>query len=161
MLAQGECVYDKRWSQTFKQERYQLRIIKFCSYIQKKWNHSQIILWPYKAKMGVCNCSMFCWALLYVQSSYATILMGRERERESWLLCFVWLPGASWLMCGSSSRCHGFVCKLWIGISWSYSLFLTYIYNPFSINLNLSTALTALVTPFCVFYRQFYMIFYN
>ena len=26
--------------------------------------------------------------------------------RESWLLCFVCLPGVSWWMCGSSLRCH-------------------------------------------------------
>ena len=51
--------------------------------------------------MGVCNCSMFCCALLYVYSSFAIILMGkRERERElvdllslsSWCLVIdVWL----------------------------------------------------------------------
>ena len=26
--------------------------------------------------------------------------------RESWLLCLVCLPGVSWWLCGSSSRCH-------------------------------------------------------
>ena len=28
--------------------------------------------------VGVCNCSMFCCTLLYVHSSIAIILMGRE-----------------------------------------------------------------------------------
>ena len=34
--------------------------------------------------------------------------------REPPLLCFVCLPGVSWVFCGSSSRCHGFVCSLWL-----------------------------------------------
>ena len=34
---------------------------------------------------------MFCCTLLYVQSSFAIILMGK---RESWLLCLVGLPVA-------------------------------------------------------------------
>ena len=44
----------------------------------------------------------------------------RERERESWLLCLVCLPGVSLLLCGYFSQCHGFVCSLWL---W-YSLYL-------------------------------------
>ena len=28
--------------------------------------------------MGVCNCSMFCYTLLYVHSSFAIILMGQR-----------------------------------------------------------------------------------
>ena len=43
------------------------------------------------ARLGVCNCSMFCCTLLYVYSSIAIILMGRE----SWLLCLICLPGVS------------------------------------------------------------------
>ena len=35
--------------------------------------------------MGLCNCSTFCCALLYVLSSYAIILM-EERELVTWLL---------------------------------------------------------------------------
>ena len=37
--------------------------------------------------------------------------------------CFVCLPGVSWLLCGSSSRYHGFVCSLWL---WYYLIILTY-----------------------------------
>ena len=33
------------------------------------------------------------------------------------------LYGVSWLLCGSSSRCHGFVCSLWL---WYFLIILTY-----------------------------------
>ena len=44
--------------------------------------------------MGVCNCSMFCFALLYVHSSIAIILMGKRRlvallNLSSWCLMMV------------------------------------------------------------------------
>ena len=38
------------------------------------------------------NCSMFCYGLLCVHSSFAIILMGK---RENWLLCLVCFPGVS------------------------------------------------------------------
>ena len=47
--------------------------------------------------MGVCNCSMFCCALLYVHSSIAIILMGKKElvaliNLSSWCLVMVeWL----------------------------------------------------------------------
>ena len=47
--------------------------------------------------MGVCNCSMFCCALLYVHSSIAIILMGKRElvallSLSSWcLVTVVWL----------------------------------------------------------------------
>ena len=34
--------------------------------------------------------------------------------RMSWLLCLICLPGVSWWLSGSSSRCHGVVCGLWL-----------------------------------------------
>ena len=52
---------------------------------------------------------LFCCVLLYIHSSFAVILMGK-RELVA-LLC---LPGVSGLLCGSSSRCHRFVCNLWL-----------------------------------------------
>ena len=68
--------------------------------------------------VGVCNCSMFCCTLLYVHSSIAIILMGK-RELVAFLnlssLCLVWLSG-------SSSRCHGVVCGLWL---WYFLIILT------------------------------------
>ena len=44
--------------------------------------------------MGVCNCSMFCWTLLYVHSSIAIILMGKIEliallNLSSWCLVMV------------------------------------------------------------------------
>ena len=44
--------------------------------------------------MGVCNCSMFCYMLLYVQSSIAIILMGKREliallNLSSWCLVMV------------------------------------------------------------------------
>ena len=69
--------------------------------------------------MGVCNCSIFCCTLLYVHSSIATILMGK-RERLLGLIC---LPGVSWWLSCSSSRCHGVVCGLWL---WYFLIILTY-----------------------------------
>ena len=69
--------------------------------------------------VGVCGCSMFCCALLYVHSSFAIILVGRG----CCLLCLVCLPGVLWLLCGSSSRCHGFVCSLWL---WYFLIIPTY-----------------------------------
>ena len=38
------------------------------------------------------------------------------------MLCLICLSGVSCWLCGSSSRCHGFVCGCDCGISWSYSL---------------------------------------
>ena len=45
--------------------------------------------------MGVCNCSMFCCALLSVHSSIAIILMGKREliallDLSSWCLGVVW-----------------------------------------------------------------------
>ena len=44
--------------------------------------------------MGVCNCSMYCCALLYVHSSIAIILMGKREltallNLSSWCLVMV------------------------------------------------------------------------
>ena len=44
--------------------------------------------------MGVCNCSMFCCALLYIHSSIAIILMGKREliallNLSSWCLVMV------------------------------------------------------------------------
>ena len=44
--------------------------------------------------MGVCNCSMFCYMLLYVHSSIAIILMGKRElvallNLSSWCLVMV------------------------------------------------------------------------
>ena len=47
--------------------------------------------------MGLCNCSMFCYALLYVHSSFAVVLMEKRElvallSLSSWFLVIVvWL----------------------------------------------------------------------
>ena len=71
--------------------------------------------------MGVCNCSMFCCTFFYVPSSFAITLMGKSKL-VALLSC---LPGVSWLLCGSSLRCHGLVCSLWL---WYFLIILTYYY---------------------------------
>ena len=44
------------------------------------------------------------------------VLQSSWRGNESWLLYFVWLPGALWLLlfCGSISRYRGLVCSVWL-----------------------------------------------
>ena len=90
-------------------------------------------MWPWIAHpsfVEVCNCSMFCFTLLYVHSSIAIILMGK---RESWLLCLICLPGVSWWLSGSSLRCHGVVCGLWL---WYFLIILTiFVYSFWYMNI--------------------------
>ena len=59
--------------------------------------------------MGVCNCSMFCCALLYVHSSIAIILMGKRElvallNLSSWCLVMV-----EWLFLAVPRGCLQFV----------------------------------------------------
>ena len=59
--------------------------------------------------MGVCNCSMFCCALLYVHSSIAIILMGKRElaallNLSSWCLVMV-----EWLFLAVPLGCLRFV----------------------------------------------------
>ena len=46
--------------------------------------------------------------------------------RESWLLCLICLPGVSWWLSGSSSRCHRVACSLWL---WNFLIILTYYFS--------------------------------
>ena len=67
-----------------------------------------------------------CWLLLplfdsvivlcFVVRYFVSILVLQSSRwgRESWLLCFVCLPGGLRLLWGSSSRCHGVFCSLWL-----------------------------------------------
>ena len=55
-----------------------------------------------------CICYVLCCALLCVHSGFSITLMGREE-----LVALVSLSSCvSWLLCYSSSRCHGFVRSL-------------------------------------------------
>ena len=59
--------------------------------------------------MGLCNCSMFCYALLYVHSSFAIILMGK-REWVALLNMSSWcLVNVVWLFLKVSWVCLQFV----------------------------------------------------
>ena len=59
--------------------------------------------------MGVCNCSMFCYTLLQVYSSFAIILMGK-RELFALLSLSSWcLVVAVWLFLGVPCVCLQFV----------------------------------------------------
>ena len=55
---------------------------------------------------------VLCFVVRYFMS--ILVLQSSWRERENWLLYLVCLHGVSCLMCRSSSRCHGFVCSLWL-----------------------------------------------
>ena len=72
--------------------------------------------------VGIYNCSRFCCALLMS----ILVLQSYWWGREAWLLCFVCLSGVSWLLCCSSSRCHGYVCSLWL---WYFLIILTYYFG--------------------------------
>ena len=54
--------------------------------------------------MGVCNCSIFCCMLLYVHSSFAIILIGKETELVALL--------------SLSSRCLVVVLWLFLAVPW-------------------------------------------
>ena len=59
--------------------------------------------------MGVCNCSMFCCALIYVHSSFAVILMG-NRELVALLGLSSWcLVNVVWLFLAVPWVCLQFV----------------------------------------------------
>ena len=60
------------------------------------------------------------------------ILQSSWWEREIWLLCLVCLSGVSWLLSGSSSWCHGFVCSLWL---WYFLIIPTFYFCNFNFNL--------------------------
>ena len=59
--------------------------------------------------VGVCNCFMFCYTLLYVHSSIAIILMGK-RELVALLNLSSWCPVVvEWLFLAVSWGCLRFV----------------------------------------------------
>ena len=82
-----------------------LLLLIFCLLLLPLWE-SVIVL------CIVVRCLM---SILVLQSSWW--------GRESWLLCLICLPGVSWLLSGSSSRCHRVVCSLWL---WYFLIILTY-----------------------------------
>ena len=77
-----------------------------------------LLLLPYRESVIVL-CFVVCYfmSILVLQSSWW--------GRESWLLCLICLPGVSWWLSGSSSRCHGVVCSLllWYFLIYSLTIF--------------------------------------
>ena len=62
--------------------------------------------------MGFCNCSMFCYALLYVRSGFANILM-EKREMSALLSLSSWcLVTIVWLFLAVPWVCLQFVIAI-------------------------------------------------
>ena len=66
--------------------------------------------------------SFRCFVVRYFMS--ILVLQSSWWRRESWLLCFC-LPGVLWWLSGSSLRCHGVVCGLWL---WYFLIILTLLF---------------------------------
>ena len=64
---------------------------------------------------------VLCFVVRYFIS--ISVLQSSWWRRGGWLLCLVCLPGVSWWLGGSSSRCHGVVCSLWL---WYFLIILIY-----------------------------------
>ena len=82
-----------------------LLLLTFCLLLLPLWE-SVIVL---------CFVVRYFISILVLQSSWW--------GRESWLLCLICLPGVSWWLSGSSSRCQWVVCSLWL---WYFLIILTY-----------------------------------
>ena len=82
-----------------------LLLLTFCLLLLPLWG-SVIVL---------CFVERYLLSILVLQSSWW--------RRESWLLCFICLPGVSWWLSGSSSGYHGVVCSLWL---WYFLIILIY-----------------------------------
>ena len=59
---------------------------------------------------------IYCWLLLQLWESVIVLCFAVRYFMSILVLqpCLVCLPGVSWLLYGSSSQCHGFVCSLWL-----------------------------------------------
>ena len=92
-------------------------LLTFCLLLLPLWE-SVIVL---------CIVVRYLMSILVLQSSWW--------GRESWLICLICLPGVSWWLGGSSSRCHGVVCSLWL---WYFLIILTYYFflSRYHFNIN-------------------------
>ena len=78
-----------------------------------------LLLFPlWESVIVICFVVCYFMSILVLQSSWW--------GRESWLICIKCLPGVSWWLSGSSSRCHGVVCSLWL---WYILIILTYYFG--------------------------------
>ena len=91
--------------------------------------------------MGVCNSSMFCCNLIYVNSSFAIILM-RNRELTALLSLSFWcLVSVMWLFLAVPWVCLQFVIvvfpdhtHLLFSVNVLKKVLITFIYNNFVID---------------------------
>ena len=104
--------------------------------VWKTWNSYQKI-GIYLGIRWFCCCWLFvyCYNILplwesvivlcFVVRCFVSVLVLQSSwwGRESWLLCLIYLPGVSWWLSSSSSRCHRVVCGLWL---WFFLIILTY-----------------------------------
>ena len=97
------------WAAVLSKAVVQL-LLTFCLLLLPLWE-SVIVL---------CFVVRYFMSILVLQSSWW--------GRESWLLCLICLPGVSWWLSGSSSRCHGVVCSLWL---WYFLIILTIFVTKF------------------------------
>ena len=85
-----------------------LLLLTFCLSLLPLW----------KSVIVLCFVVRYFMSILVLQSSW----WGRERR----LLCLICLPGVSWWLGSSSSRCHGVVCSLWL---WYFLIILIYYFR--------------------------------
>ena len=111
--------------------------------------------------------TVLCFVVRYFKS--ILVLQSSWWGRESWLLCLISLPGVSWWLSGSSSRCRGAVCGLWL---WYFLIILTYYfwYPSLSILLHIQCIGTYLAwspasTQFChqkfIFFMKWTAMYYT
>ena len=70
-----------------------------------------------------CGSLWLFYVLLYVTLCPFWCCSRRGEEGGGWLLCLICLPCVSGWLGGSSSRCRGVVCVLWL---WYFLIILTY-----------------------------------
>ena len=119
------------------QNRAQFRLFQVKAMFKQ---HVNLMIWTWILRLQTASrnefpCKNFCLLLLplwesvivlrFVVRYFMSILVLQSSwwGRESWLLCLICLPGVSWRLSGSSSRCHGVVCSLWL---WYFLIILTY-----------------------------------
>ena len=95
--------------------------------------------WPITLLLTFCLLLLLLWesvivlyfVVCYFMSVLVLVLQSSWWGRESWLLCLICLPCVSWWLSGSSSRCHGVVCGLWL---WYFLIILTYYFWVHGLN---------------------------
>ena len=109
-------VITRHWRYMTWRWRHRCHVNIITSVIAAKQTAFCLLLLPlWESVIVLCFVVRFSMSILVLQSSWW--------GRESWLLCLICLPGVSWWLSGSSSRCHGVVCSLWL---WYFLIILIY-----------------------------------